>query len=155
MVRRPKNPAERRFMKTITYLCRAVPFLRLALLFAPAARADEAKLILPDLSSVQFLGVNGRTLLLTGLVVCALGLVFGMSISQQLKKLPVHKSMLEVSELIYETCKTYLITQGKFILILEAFIGVIMVIYFGWLRSFPAIKVITILAFSLIGIAGS
>jgi K(+)-stimulated pyrophosphate-energized sodium pump len=78
-----------------------------------------------------------------------------MSIYQQLKKLPVHKSMLEVSELIYETCKTYLITQGKFILILETFIGAIMVIYFGWLRSFPAAKVITIVVFSLLGIGGS
>jgi len=73
----------------------------------------------------------------------------------QLKRLPVHRSMLEVSELIYETCKTYLITQGKFILILEGFIGAIMVIYFGWLRHFEAAKVITILVFSLLGIGGS
>src|SRR6185312_13279846 len=83
------------------------------------ARADEAKLILPDLGSVSFLGMSGRTLLEIGLVICALGLVFGMRIFSQLRRLPVHKSMLEVSELIYETCKTYLITQGKFILILE------------------------------------
>src|SRR5205807_2306538 len=122
---------------------------------APAARADEAKLILPDLASVQFLGMSGRALLMGGLVVCALGLAFGMSIYGQLKKLPVHKSMLEVSELIYETCKTYLVTQGKFILILEAFIGVIMVIYFGWLRHFEAAQVIAILIFSLLGIGGS
>jgi K(+)-stimulated pyrophosphate-energized sodium pump len=67
----------------------------------------------------------------------------------------VHRSMLEVSELIYETCKTYLITQGKFILILESFIGVIMVIYFGWLRHFEAAKVTTIIVFSLLGIGGS
>jgi K(+)-stimulated pyrophosphate-energized sodium pump len=125
------------------------------LALAPAARADEAKLILPDLQSVQFLGMSGRNLLLIGLVVCALGLAFGMSIFTQLRKLPVHRSMLEVSELIYETCKTYLITQGKFILILEAFIGAIMVIYFGWLRHFEATKVIVIVVFSLLGIAGS
>jgi K(+)-stimulated pyrophosphate-energized sodium pump len=124
-------------------------------LLAPAARADEAKLILPDLSSVQFLGMTGRGLLMLGLVVCALGLVFGMTIFRQLKRLPVHRSMLEVSELIYETCKTYLITQGKFILLLEVFIGVIMVIYFGWLRHFEPAKVIAILVFSLLGIGGS
>jgi K(+)-stimulated pyrophosphate-energized sodium pump len=128
----------------------------LAVLAVPfAARADEAKLILPDLDSVHFLGVSGRNLLLAGLVVCALGLVFGMSIYGQLKKLAVHRSMLEVSELIYETCKTYLITQGKFILILESLIGVIMVIYFGWLRHFDVEKVVAILVFSLLGIGGS
>src|SRR5213082_623798 len=120
-----------------------------------AARADEAKLILPDLGSVGFLGMSGRSLLELGLIICALGLAFGMSIFTQLRKLPVHRSMLEVSELIYETCKTYLVTQGKFILILEAFIGAIMVIYFGWLRHFEAAKVITIIVFSLLGIAGS
>ncbi len=75
--------------------------------------------------------MSGRTLLLLGLGVCVLGLVFGLVIYTQLKNLPVHKSMLEISELIYETCKTYLITQGKFILILEVFIGVIIVVYFG------------------------
>src|SRR5437660_8396184 len=94
----------------------------LALFFAPAARADEARLILPDLDRVQFLGMSGRSLLLAGFVVCVLGLAFGLSISSQLKRLPVHRSMLEVSELIYETCKTYLVTQGKFILLLELFI---------------------------------
>ena len=125
------------------------------LTIAPAAWADEAKLILPDLGSVQFLGVSGSGLLKAGLVVCILGLVFGMSIFNQLRKLPVHKSMLEVSELIYETCKTYLITQGKFILILEGFIGTIMVIYFGWLRHFEFTKVAVIIIFSLLGIAGS
>jgi K(+)-stimulated pyrophosphate-energized sodium pump len=66
----------------------------------------EAALIIPDLSSVDFRGVNGRTLLMGGLVICALGLVFGLMTFTQLKNLPVHASMLEVSELIYETCKT-------------------------------------------------
>jgi K(+)-stimulated pyrophosphate-energized sodium pump len=133
---------------------RALPVL--AVLALPlTARADEAKLILPDLESVHFLGMSGRSLLLLGLIICALGLVFGIAIFNQLKKLAVHSSMLEVSELIYETCKTYLITQGKFILILEGFIGVIMVIYFGWLRHFEAEKVIAILVFSLLGIGGS
>ena len=90
--------------------------------------------MLPDLSTVDFRGINGRTLLMGGLVVCALGLLFGLATFTQLKNLPVHASMLEVSELIYETCKTYLITQGKFILILEVFIGAIMVFYFGVLQ---------------------
>src|SRR5436190_24345074 len=84
----------------------------------------EANLVLPDLSTETFQGINGRTLLLGGLVVCLLGLAFGMTIFFRLKNMPVHRSMLEVSELIYETCKTYLVTQGKFILLLEIFIGV-------------------------------
>jgi K(+)-stimulated pyrophosphate-energized sodium pump len=115
----------------------------------------EANLILPDLGQVTFQGINGRTLLMGGLVVCVLGLLFGMVIFVQLRNLPVHRSMREISELIYETCKTYLITQGKFILILELFIGVIMVFYFGVLQRFEAVKVAIILLFSLIGIAGS
>jgi K(+)-stimulated pyrophosphate-energized sodium pump len=115
----------------------------------------EANLKLPDLSQVKFLGVDGHTLLLLGLVVCFLGLMFGLAIYMQLKKLPVHKSMREISELIYETCKTYLITQGKFILILEIFIAIIIVLYFGFLLKFEILRVAIILFFSLVGIAGS
>jgi K(+)-stimulated pyrophosphate-energized sodium pump len=115
----------------------------------------EANLVLPDLSAVSFQGVNSRTLLMGGLGVCVLGLVFGLVIFTQLKNLPVHRSMLEISELIYETCKTYLIQQGKFLLILELFIGVIMLFYFGLLQHFAPIKVAIILLFSLIGIGGS
>jgi K(+)-stimulated pyrophosphate-energized sodium pump len=115
----------------------------------------EANLKLPDLSQVKFMGVDGHTLLLLGLVVCFLGLLFGLAIYMQLKKLPVHKSMREISELIYETCKTYLITQGKFILILEIFIAVIIVLYFGFLLKFEILRVAIILFFSLVGIAGS
>jgi len=115
----------------------------------------EANLVLPDLGTVSFKGVNARTLLMGGLGVCLLGLAFGLVIYTQLKNLPVHRSMLEISELIYETCKTYLITQGKFILILEVFIGVIMLFYFGLLQHFAPMKVAIILLFSLIGIGGS
>jgi K(+)-stimulated pyrophosphate-energized sodium pump len=129
---------------------------------APPAAAQEARhtggeanLILPDLGQVTFQGINGRTLLMFGLAVCVLGLLFGMVTFVQLRNLPVHRSMREISELIYETCKTYLITQGKFILILELFIGVIMVFYFGVLQHFEAVKVAIILLFSLIGIGGS
>ncbi|PYQ96232.1 MAG: sodium-translocating pyrophosphatase, partial [Acidobacteria bacterium] len=122
---------------------------------ASPAAGGEANLVLPDLSTVEFRGVNGRTLLTSGLLVCALGLTFGLAVFSQLKNLPVHASMRDVSELIYETCKTYLVTQGKFILLLEVFIGVIIVFYFGVLSHFDAVRVIIILLFSLIGIGGS
>src|SRR5207237_2417061 len=120
-----------------------------------AHQGGEANLVLPDLSIVTFRGTNGRTLLMGGLVVCAFGLLFGLLTFTQLKNLPVHASMREVSELIYETCKTYLITQGKFILILEVFIGVIMIFYFGVLEKMEPLRVVIILIFSLIGIGGS
>src|SRR3989449_3797774 len=115
----------------------------------------EANLVLPDLSTVDFRGINGRSLLMAGLLVCGLGLLFGLMTFTQLRALPVHASMLEVSDLIYETCKTYLITQGKFILTVECFIGVIMVFYFGVLERYEPIRVAIILVFSLIGIGGS
>ena len=127
-----------------------------ALFYAPLARASEADLLLPDLSSATFMGgISGTTLLLAGLGVCLLGGVFGLFMYSSLKNMPVHKSMLDISELIYATCQTYLVTQGKFILLLEVFIGTIMVIYFGWLRHLDAFKVIVIVFFSLVGIAGS
>jgi K(+)-stimulated pyrophosphate-energized sodium pump len=120
-----------------------------------AAAGGEANLKIPPLDQTPVGGMNGRTLLMFGLGVCVLGLVFGLVIYSQLKNLPVHESMREISELIYETCKTYLITQGKFILLLEVFIGAIIVLYFGFLLHFEASRVFVILLFSLIGIAGS
>jgi len=130
---------------------------------APAAFAQghggEAALKLPDLSEVVFRGIDGHRLLLIGILFCFLGLLFGLVIFIQLKNLPVHRSMREISELIYETCKTYLITQGKFIMLLWVFIAIIVVAYFGVLRPVPdhpiALTVPIILLFSLIGIAGS
>jgi len=124
---------------------------------APAQEAGgEANLQLPDLSSVTFLGtMNGYKLLSIGLIFCAFGGLFGLIIYMQLKNLPVHRSMREISELIYETCKTYLVTQGKFILILEIFIALVIFLYFGVLLKYDAMRVIIILAFSLVGIAGS
>jgi K(+)-stimulated pyrophosphate-energized sodium pump len=126
---------------------------------APAAAHEaggEASLKLPDMKSVSFLGgTSGYKLLSIGLIFCGLGWLFGLMIYVQLKNLPVHRSMREISELIYETCKTYLITQGKFILILEAFIAVVIVLYFGVLQGLGASRVAIILAFSLVGIAGS
>ena len=131
--------------------------------YIPAADAateqhagGEANLVLPDLGTVTFLGgTSGRSLLMVGLLVSALGLGFGLLTYGRLKNLPVHRSMLEVSELIYETCKTYLLTQGKFLLILWVFIAVIIGFYFGVLQGFPGGRVAIILIFSLVGIAGS
>ncbi|MBV8705617.1 MAG: sodium/proton-translocating pyrophosphatase, partial [Acidobacteriaceae bacterium] len=116
----------------------------------------EANLRLPDLSQAIFFGgINGRSLLLSGLIVIALGLLFGLIVYHQLKNLPVHKSMRDISELIYATCKTYLITQGKFLFLLEVVVGVIIVFYFGVLEHFDALKVVVILMFSVLGICGS
>ena len=112
--------------------------------------------MLPDLGQVSFLGYNARTLLIGGLGICVLGLLFGLVSYSRLQKLPVHRSMLEVSELIYETCKTYLVTQGKFILILEVFVGVD---HRALLRPDPALSRCAASASSCssasIGIAGS
>ncbi len=85
----------------------------------------EANLKLPDLSSVNFLGIDGHKLLLIGILFCVFGLGFGLAIYMRLKNLPVHRAMREISELIYETCKTYLVTQGKFLMLLWAFIAVV------------------------------
>ena len=130
----------------------------LSVLIAPAAFAQaggEANLKLPDLSSVNFLGVDGHRLLMVGILFCIFGLGFGLVIYSRLKNLPVHRSMREISELIYETCKTYLVTQGKFLLLLWVFIAVIILLYFGVLLKYEAARVIIILAFSVVGIAGS
>ena len=127
-----------------------------AIALSSVARADEASLVLPDLGTVTFLGgIDGHTLLLSGMLVSALGIAFGLVIYSQLNNLPVHKSMREVSELIYETCKTYVVTQVKFILMLEVLIGAIIFVYFGVLRHLEMWKVAMILVCSLIGIAGS
>jgi K(+)-stimulated pyrophosphate-energized sodium pump len=120
-----------------------------------AQAGGEANLKLPDLSQVQFLGVDGHKLLLWGILFCILGLVFGLTIYSSLKNLPVHRSMREISELIYETCKTYLVTQGKFLLLLWAFIAVTIILYFGVLLGYEAMRVGIILAFSVLGIVGS
>jgi K(+)-stimulated pyrophosphate-energized sodium pump len=124
--------------------------------YAQAHHGGEANLELPDLSQVTFFnGITGHNLLLIGIVICVLGLGFGLAIYMNLQKMPVHRAMREISELIYATCKTYLTTQGKFILILEAFIAVVIVLYFGVLQGMEPFRVAIILAFSLVGIAGS
>jgi K(+)-stimulated pyrophosphate-energized sodium pump len=121
----------------------------------PHHAGGEANLILPDLSQVQVLGMSGHSLLMIGLLVAAAGIAFGVLVLNQVKNLPAHKSMTDISQLIWETCKTYLITQGKFILMLEALVGLIIVFYFGYLQEMGFLKVAVILLFSLVGIAGS
>lgn len=147
--------AKRFLGEAVSRIRRPLAALGLFLVCTPALFASEADLILPDLGSVYFGGMNGRTLLMSGLVICILGLLFGLMHFVKLKNMPVHRSMREVSELIYETCKTYLITQGKFILLLEFLLAIIIVAYFGWLRHFESFKVVTIIICSLIGILGS
>jgi K(+)-stimulated pyrophosphate-energized sodium pump len=116
---------------------------------------SEADLVLPDFRSVEFLGLSGWNLLMFGIGVCLVGLIFGLVIFQRLKNAPVHKSMREISELIYETCKTYLKTQAKFIAILWAFIAAVIIVYFAVLEEVPIPKVAAIAIFSVIGILGS
>src|SRR5213594_3607221 len=122
----------------------------------PEHRGGEVNLVVPDLSRVTFFrGISGPSLLMVGLLIAALGLVFGLIIYQRLQNLPVHSSMKEISELIYETCKTYLLTQGRFLLILELFIGAAIVLYFGFLQHLDPFRVVIILIASLFGIGGS
>jgi len=169
----------RTWLTPAAFRCRAVPPFLIALMkknvlkktlalaslltlgslsaLAQPEAGGEAALKLPDLSSVSFLNgaIDGHRLLMIGILFCVFGLAFGMVIYMRLKNLPVHRSMREISELIYETCKTYLITQGKFILLLWAFIAVIIVLYFGLLEHMETMRVAIILLFSLVGIAGS
>ena len=120
-----------------------------------AAPSGEANLKLPDLSQVQFLGVTGHRLLTIGILFCIFGLLFGLVTYSRLKNLPVHRAMAEMSQLIWETCKTYIIQQGKFLLLLWSFIAVIILLYFAVLLKYEALRVVVILAFSVVGICGS
>ena len=126
-----------------------------ALAQATEQTSGEANLKLPDFTQVKFLGIGGHELLLFGILFCIFGLLFGLAIYSHLKNLPVHRSMAEISQLIWETCKTYLIQQGKFLFLLWIFIAAIIVLYFGLLLKYPAVSVIIILAFSVFGICGS
>jgi K(+)-stimulated pyrophosphate-energized sodium pump len=158
----------KRFMRKIPVFRRAVlPLACAALLlflFAPPAGAappesahtpgGEVNIQLPSLEQGDFFGLNGRQFLLGGLVVTALGLLFGLWTYLGVGRLPVHRSMAEISDLIYETCKAYLVQQGKFLLVLELFIGAVIVVYFA-LIGFPPSRIAIVLVFSLIGMAGS
>ncbi|HUO60941.1 MAG TPA: sodium/proton-translocating pyrophosphatase, partial [Candidatus Acidoferrales bacterium] len=139
----------------------ALSVVSLVLLSATGAFAEptggEASLKLPDLGSVSFFNnaINGHALLMIGILFSFFGLLFGMMIYMQLKNLPVHRAMREISELIYETCKTYLQTQGRFLAVLWIFIAAIIVLYFGFLEKMEFSRVLIILAFSVVGILGS
>src|SRR6185295_12794885 len=128
------HPMTKDFARIIRRVAAVATAAIAVLTIASAACASEAELVLPNLGSQRFVGVDGWTLLFVlGIVICTLGLGFGLVQYVQLRALPVHRAMREISELIYATCQAYLITQGRFILILEAFIGTIMVVYFKFL----------------------
>jgi K(+)-stimulated pyrophosphate-energized sodium pump len=148
--------ASPRFL-TIKFLTGIAAFFAMgaSALAQPEQVSGEANLKLPDLSSVTFLGMDGHRLLMIGILFCIFGLCFGLAIYSRLKNLPVHSAMREMSELIYETCKTYLVTQGKFLMLLWAFIAVIILLYFGVLLKYEAARVLIILLFSVVGIIGS
>ncbi len=151
-----KTVSQSWFSKTLAV---ALCFLTLGASSALAQTGEEAggeaSLKLPDLSQVSFLGMDGHRLLMIGILFCIFGLLFGLAIYMRLKNLPVHRAMREISELIYETCKTYLVTQGKFLLLLWVFIALVILLYFGVLLKYEAVRVAIILLFSVIGIAGS
>ena len=127
-----------------------LPLAALFVLFSPTyAFASEADLIIPDFSPFQ------RTLLLVGIAVCVLGFLFGIYQFFKVRKLRAHKSMLDVAATIYETCKTYMIQQGKFLCLLLLFIGICIAFYFGVLDGMGAGRVLMILLWAVLGILGS
>jgi K(+)-stimulated pyrophosphate-energized sodium pump len=155
-----RGASDNRLATGLVRLFAAGAAFAIALMTAGVARAQEsasgeANLKLPDLSQVNFLGVDGHKLLVWGILFCLFGLAFGMTIYVRLKNLPVHPAMREISELIYETCKTYLVNQGKFLALLWIFIAAVIVLYFGVLRHYEATRVGMILFFSVVGILGS
>jgi K(+)-stimulated pyrophosphate-energized sodium pump len=149
---KPLKTPTRRWRRPLLAFLVASLFL---LVLAPAAYAGEAELVLPELNQVDFHGISGSLLLALGLIICALGLVFGLVVFFQIRNLPAHRSMKEISELIWQTCKTYLLKQGQFLILLWVFIAIVIGVYFGALSDFSAGKVIIILLFSILGILGS
>ena len=139
----------------------ALSFLALlvgGLAFAHPALASEADLHIPSLGvafDVFGTQISGNTILGSGIVVALLGMVFGVIEFLRIRNLPAHKSLLDISHLIYETCKTYLFQQGKFLVVLEVFIGLCMIYYFGFLQKMEAPRVALILLWSVLGILGS
>src|SRR5205809_4522393 len=140
------------------------------LAFTGTAFASESDIIVPPLDTVKFSGlggISGITLMYLGIVICVIGAIFGLVQYKQTKALPVHKSMASVSNTIWETCKTYLFTQGKFLAILWVLIAICMVYYFGFLSehkdasgnavptSQVALNVFVVLCASVLGILGS
>ncbi len=149
---KPRKAPRRRWGRLALLFAVAAVFL---LVLAPVAQAGEAELVLPELNQVDFHGISGSLLLALGLIICGLGLLFGIVVFYQLRRLPAHRSMKEISELIWQTCKTYLLKQGQFLIVLWIFIAIVIGVYFGALSDFSAGRVIIILVFSIIGILGS
>ncbi|MDF2499462.1 MAG: Inorganic diphosphatase [Anaerosporomusa subterranea] len=139
----------RKVPKSITSVANMTFFLLLFLYSPGVAFASEANLILPELTSAQ------NNLLMVGIAVCALGMLFSFYQYAQVKALRAHSSMLDVADTIYETCKTYMIQQGKFLGILLLFIGICIAFYFGYLQAVSIGGVLLILAWTVIGILGS
>ena len=129
----------------------------MSLLIAGTAFAGEADIKLPDLTTISFLGgaLSGIMILNVGLVVCLIGMIFGVLQYLQTKNLPAHKAMLDVSQTIWETCKTYLFQQGKFLVALWILIAICMIYYFGVLQGKVVSDIIIILVCSIVGILGS
>ena len=121
----------------------------IVLLFATPLFASEADLVIPPLTAAQ------NHLLEIGFVICFLGMGFGYFMYLKVKRIPAHKSMLDVAEIIFQTCSTYLIQQGKFLFILFVFIGACIFYYFGFLQHMGMGDVILILAWTVVGILGS
>jgi K(+)-stimulated pyrophosphate-energized sodium pump len=155
---KPREAGRRRWKRLVLFfgvLAASVLGLAPVALAAEGAAGGEASLVLPNLNKVSFHGLAGGHLLAYGLIICALGLIFGLVIFFGLRNLPVHRSMREISELIWQTCKTYLLRQGRFLGLLWVFIAIVIGVYFGALSHFTATKVIIILVFSIVGILGS
>ncbi len=157
-----EEPARRGVRRHLPTLLAAAPLLALAGCGdgggSPGTTehaGGEANLQLPDLSLAHFFGMSGRTLLMFGLVVCLAGIAFGVATFAQLRNMPVHRSMREISELIYATCKAYLVQQAKFLMLLWCFIAAVIFVYFLFLMHMPLWRVLVVLLFSLIGMAGS
>lgn len=139
--------------KTFAALCQP-----LFALIPTLALASEVELKIPELTSTYTIFgniISGTTLLGWGMVIAALGMLFGFIEFNKIKRLPAHKSLLEVSKLIYETCKTYLFQQGKLLIILELFIGGCIFYYFRFLQHLELPRVFLILLWSVLGILGS
>jgi len=154
----PAHHAHRRAPRVIVALLAGLAALSLTGCGAGSGNVQsEANLPMPDLTKAAFFNgaLDGKQLLSVGFLVCLAGLIFGLITFMKLRALPVHTSMREVSELIWETCKTYLIQQGKFLLGLWAAIAVVTFVYYFVLAGFAAGRVIVILLFSILGMAGS
>ncbi|MDQ1265569.1 MAG: K(+)-stimulated pyrophosphate-energized sodium pump [Bacteroidota bacterium] len=137
------------FFKKISLLKGFLIAAGMLLFLSPSLFAGEESLIIPTLQAHQ------TNLLYFGLLICVLGMVFGIYQFLRVKSLKAHKSMLDTAQIIYETCKAYLVQQGKFLIILEIFIGICIIFYFGVLRQMVFSQVLLILAWSVVGILGS